>query len=457
MTPNLATPYSALAAAAPRRAVLRHLGPGILLAATSVGASHILLAPEAGARYELQLVWLVLAVHVLKYPAFEMAPRYVAGRDESLLEAYAAAPGPRHWAVWLGLGDMTVQAVGLVAALVGLTAAFVVEAAGVAGIAGATRPGATPLAAALLAAGLLALLRWGRYRALRAVNLFLLLALAAGTLLAFLGAPPTGVRPTALLPGLPAGSLLLVAAILGFMPTSIGVSIWQSLWALEQRRTSSAAYPTGLAGHDAERIARLRSSLLDLRLGYGLSAVLAAIFVCLGATLLHPRGLVPQGREVALVLSELYALSLGEWMRPVFLGTAFAALATTCYTMMDGFPRSFVAACRVLRGEAAVPEDAADADQGRVYWSFLLAVTFGGMALLAVLPDPASWVKWVGAIGLLVSPVYYVLNLWAVRRRVTDPRIRPGRLLVILAFAGVVFLAATAVLFLWTLLAPAAA
>jgi amino acid transporter len=172
---------------------------------------------------------------------------------------------------------------------------------------------------------------------------------------------------------------------------------------------------------------------------------MAVLFVCLGAVLLHPRGLVPEGPDVAVVLSRLYTLVLGEWMRPLVLAMAFAALFTTCYTMMDGFPRSFVAARRVLRGH---PSYGGRVD--RVYWTFLLTVTFGGMAILSLVPDPAKLVKAVGAFGLVLSPVYYVLNLWAVTRLVDDPDLRPGKATVVLAIAGILAMVGTAVLLLTT-------
>ncbi|MEM8964244.1 MAG: divalent metal cation transporter [Acidobacteriota bacterium] len=414
--------------------LLGALGPGILLAATSVGASHILLSPEAGARFGVDLVWLIVLVHVIKYPAFAFAPRYVAAQNESLLDAYAHVPGPRNWAVWLGLGDMALQAIGLIAALVGLTASFLVVAVG--------GPSLT-VWSLLLTAVLLVLLRWGRYRSLRLVNLVLMLSLVLGTVIAFTAAPPSlDMVPQMLTPSFPAGSLLLVAAILGFMPTSVGVSIWQSLWALEHRR---------LRPDNADKLERLRNGLLDVRLGYGLSVLLAVLFVSLGAVLLAPRGLVPEGPEVALTLSRLYTLVLGDWMQPVFLAMAFCALFTTCYTMMDGFPRSFIAALRVLRGDSAVSSEPHGAPLlGRPYWVFLLSTTFLGMAILALAPDPALLVKIVGAFGLLLSPVYYALNLWAVTRRIEDPRLRPDGVIVTVAMAGIVFMVLIAGLLLWT-------
>ena len=96
----------------------------------------------------------------------------------------------------------------------------------------------------------------------------------------------------------------------------------------------------------------LRLGLFDLRVGYVLSAVLAVVFISLGANLLKPRGLTPDGVDVALTLSKLYTEVLGDWMFPVFMLAAFAAMFSTAYSVMDGFPADLLAApSRALSGE----------------------------------------------------------------------------------------------------------
>ncbi len=403
------------------------------------------MSPEAGARFGYALIWLVIVTHLVKYQAFACAPRYVAARSESLLDAYAAAPGPRHWAIWMGMVDMTIQAVGVIAALVGLTGSFLMAAVGGPGITGW---------GLLLTGVLLGLLRWGRYGSLRALNLLLIGALALGTVVAFAAAAPASSVVTEMVrsiadPQLPVGSLLLVSAILGFMPTSIAVSVWQSLWALEQQRLRSG-HQTGQSTRSttADRQQQLRRGLVDLRLGYGLSAALAVMFVTLGAILLHPQGLIPEGPAVATTLSELYTARLGPWMQPVFLSVAFFALFSTCYTMMDGFPRAFVAARRVLHGKPATSDKPPTSE--RTYWVFLVVTTFSGMTLLAMTPDPTRLVKIVGALGLLLSPIYFALNLWAVTRRIADPSLRLNRLGMAAGLIGILFMLFTAGLLLWT-------
>ena len=59
----------------------RSLGPGILLAATSIGGSHLVLGPRAGMLYGTSLLWIVVVAHRRRRVAEEVdvADRLVAG------------------------------------------------------------------------------------------------------------------------------------------------------------------------------------------------------------------------------------------------------------------------------------------------------------------------------------------------------------------------------------------
>ena len=64
------------------------LGPGILLAATAIGVSHLVYSTRAGASYGFGLLWLIVVANLFKYPFFEFGPRYAAATGESLLQGY---------------------------------------------------------------------------------------------------------------------------------------------------------------------------------------------------------------------------------------------------------------------------------------------------------------------------------------------------------------------------------
>ncbi|RKZ12505.1 hypothetical protein DRQ32_03590 [bacterium] len=418
--------------------LLRNLGPGLLLAATSIGGSHIALAPTAGARYGYALLWLVILAHLLKYHAFEFGPRLALGAQMSLLEGYRRLPGPRNWALWLGMIDMCLESVGVLAAVAGFTASILAAAFG----------GSTPPWTVVVVAAAAAMLFVGRYRLLSLATALMLLGLSIGTIIAFLSAPPAPAEiGRGLVPSLPSGSLLLMAAILGWMPTGIGVSIWHSLWLREDPRflPDPTLTPGSREAH-SDKLRKFRRGIRDMRIGYLLSAVLAVMFLGLGAAVLRPAGLVPEGVDTALTLSRIYTERLGAWMQPVFLVVAFSAMFSTTYTVMDGMPRTLTAAWRHIRDE----RDADRGDRGRLYWICLGAMAVGSLGIVAVVSDPIRLITVLAAVTFLFSPLWFVLNTWCVRKFVTDPQMRPSMGALIMAVLGIVFMLGTAGLLIYT-------
>lgn len=398
-------------------------GPGLLLAATSIGGSHLLLAPELGARFGYGLLWLVVVAHLLKYAAFEAGPRYTAMTGEALLAGYARVPGPRAWPLWMGLVDMLIESVGVLAAVIALTASLLRGFFGV---------GSLPLWG--LGVGLTALvLVWtGGYRRLSRITLALMAALVLGTLAVFLATPSLDLTKAGrgLLPGpLPPAAWLLAASVLGWMPTGVGVSIWHSLWL----QRSLEREPIG------DRRETLRWACADTRRGYLLSLVLALVFVCLGAAVLQPHHVVLADQtEVALTLSSLYGAAF-PWMGPVFLMIAFTTMFSTCYAAMDGFPRTLVATLDLLRGKTRCMQP----ESRKIYRLYLLVATFGGLGVLAAVPDPVRLIQILGALTLLFTPAYAALNHYCVCRLTADP---PGLLWRSFSVAGILFFAIAALL-----------
>jgi Mn2+/Fe2+ NRAMP family transporter len=410
------------------------LGPGILVAATSIGASHIVMSPVAGARFGFALLWVVVFAHLLKYHAFEFGPRFATATGGSLLEGYARVPGPRHWPLYVFLLGTVLQGVAVLAGVVSVTAAVAY-----AGWGGLTLP-----SWGVLLATLIVVLLWtGRYWGLDFLNKIMMLLLVLASLVAFFAAPPPATAYRHLiLPIIPEGSIFLLAALVGWMPTGLDVSIWHSLWAKEKEKT----WKKYAGGESTELRGRMyRAALFDMRLGYGVSLVLGLVFLSLGAVLLQPRGLVPQGAEVAKTLSDVYTTVLGDWMYPVFITAAFFAMFSTAYAVMDGFPRAFAETLRLLfsRGK---PERVGR----RAYWIFLLSIYALAVAFLTFLPRPVLLVTAAAALSLLFAPLYYVLNYYCVTRLMRDEEYRPGRPARALALAGIVFVTAGAVLFLYT-------
>jgi len=431
---------------------IRWIGPGLVLAATAIGASHLVLAPTAGAAFGYALLWVMGFSHFIKYPAFESGPRFAAATGTSLLDGYARVPGPRGWALSVFLLGTVVQGVTVLAGVLGVAAAVTYAAFPILPI---------PAWSLVLGLAIAALLATGGFDGLSALSKWMLAGLTAMTVFAFVARPPgPGFIEGLVRPRIPPESVVLLAAILGWMPTGIDVAVWHSMWALERReewarrRTRSTRADRGIAAR------AFATGRLDLWLGYGLSLVLSVLFVSLGAEVLAPAGLVPRGPDVAVTMARLYTESLGAWVYPLFMVAAFFGMFSTAYGVLDGFPRAFAQTVVRLWGRRrpASPEPDPDdpsriARSGRrttpVYWGFL----FGSLALALVetvwIPDPVALVTVAAIVSFLLAPVLYALNHYCVTRLIEDPGLRPGPAMRAWSWIGMLGVTAASGFFLW--------
>lgn len=416
---------------------IRWMGPGLVMAATAIGASHLVLAPTAGAAYGTTLLWLVVATHLFKYPAFDFGPRYAVATGTSLIDGYARVPGPRGWALWIFLAGTVVQGFSVLAGVLSVSAV----------VARAVVPALSvtqwSFVLGVVAAGLLYA---GRFDGLSALSKAMLIVLATMTVIAFLATPPPASAWIDLVrPGIPDGSLLLVVAILGWMPTGIDVSVWHSLWALERREAWSERAHDRRSGTSADstdpsgRV--LTIARIDLGVGYGLSFVLGLLFLALGATVLRPTGTIPQGGEVAVAIARLYTDVLGEWALLPFLSAAFFGMFSSTLGVMDGFPRAFTATVARLRSEPGREE--------AWFWGFLLVSLALALIEIMALEDPVVLVTVAAVASFVLAPVTYALNTWCVTRQTEAPSLAPGPLLRSWALVGIVCMAVASGLFSW--------
>jgi Mn2+/Fe2+ NRAMP family transporter len=392
----------------------------MIVAATAIGTSHIILSPVAGARFGYGLIWLVLFAHLFKYPAFEFGPRFAIANRVSLIRGFQDVPGPKNWALWVFLGTTTLQGLTIFAAVISVTASIMLVSLG-----GLSYPAWIVLLGFLI----IILHRTGKYPALALGSKLALGVLVVVSVIAFAAAPP---RPSEwaqmLIPGLPAGSVLLAAAIFGLMPTGINVAIWHSLWAVEHLEEWEKTAK--------DKREMLELGMTDLRVGYWLSAILAVVFVSLGANLLQPRGLTPNGIDVALTLSKIYTELLGDWMFPVFMLASFAAMFSTSYSVMDGFPRTFASLVRTLFPSNRFLHKSVNP----AYWIFMVVIFAFAVAVNTLVPNPVLMVTLVGVVSLLVAPVLYALNYYCVTRLIPDESMRPSRAMRIWALAGILIM-----------------
>jgi Mn2+/Fe2+ NRAMP family transporter len=422
-----------------------------VLAATAIGASHLVLAPTAGAAFGYALLWVMPFSHLIKYPAFEFGPRFAAATGTSLLDGYARVPGPRGWALAVFLLGTVVQGVTVLAGVLGVAAAVAV----------AVFP-ALPLPVWSMVLGLViaALLASGGFDALSALCKWMLLGLTIMTVLAFVARPPgPGFLEGLLRPRIPRESVILLAALLGWMPTGIDVAVWHSMWSLERRdewiRRGARSERAGTS--DAARA--FATGRLDLWIGYGLSLVLSILFLALGAEVLRPAGLIPQGADVAITMARLYTDSLGAWVLPLFMIAAFFGMFSTAYGVLDGFPRAFARTVVRLSGGRGGAASRVGAPVGpdpwvgrrtmRAYWGFLFSSLALALAETVWIPDPVVLVTVAAFVSFLLAPVLYALNHYCVTKLIDEPDLRPGPGMRAWSWLGMLGMGGAAAFFLW--------
>lgn len=381
------------------------LGPGLIWAGTAVGVSHLVQSTRAGAGYGLTLWWVVALALITKYPGFEAAQRYTAATGTSLLEGYRRQGT---WTLWVFLAQ-TLVTMCIVEAAVTIVTAGMASAL----ISDALSPVTWSVILLTVCTGVLAI---GRYQLLDTVMKVLMVVLSISTLLAVLALVPNLTsEQVALTPPLPELTPLHVgflAALIGWMPAPLDTAVWHSMWTVEAARSDD-----GVVDPDEAR--------LDFHVGYFGASFLAVCFLVLGAGTIYGTGQeVPASAAAfAALLVDVYAQALGEWARPLILVTAFTTMVSTTLAVTDGFPRSLAWAWRRM-GSA---ETMGEAEDPRVYWSSLLVVVLGGLAIIQFfVGNLKSLVDLATTVSFVLAPVLAVFNYRAVTAPEVPETARPG-------------------------------
>lgn len=409
----------------------RALGPGILLAGAAIGGSHLVWSSRAGALYGWSLIWAIVLINVLKYPFFRYAQRYTAATGHSLLHGYRRLG--RGW-LWLFLVVSLPLSVVIIAA-VGLLAAVLI-ATGVLGLK-ADVPETIALAKHLtlgLGVACTALVAFGCYRWLDRVVKAVIVVLAITTLLAAVLAA-VGERPAAVEVVAQPLTLAFVVSLMGWMPAPIDITAWSSLWML------------GKAEDEGRRIG-VREAMFDFNVGYVGTALLALVFLAMGALLVFGSGASVPGTGIGFTrqLLQMYTDAIGGWAFWIVLACMVATMVSTTLTCIDGYGRSCAVSIGLLRGQA---------DRLPRGWHVgLMAAMSLAAALLIYLAigNLLDLLKIAAVISFLTSPLYGLLNLLAMRDPAIPPACRPGRAMVVFSWLSLVVMTGLGIAFVITLL-----
>ncbi|EKO3560828.1 Nramp family divalent metal transporter [Vibrio fluvialis] len=401
--------------------LLRSLGPGIMMAAAAVGGSHLVASTKAGAIYGWQLAVLILLVNLFKYPFFKAGVQYTMGTGDSLVEGYAKMGKPYLWiftvlAVFSGIVN-TAALLMFSASLLSYFIPFELS---------------MPVLCGIVLATCLIILFAGHYRALDTLSKVIMAVLTIATLLAVViaAANPAPVPVTTEGPSpwtLAAIGFLVVT--MGWMPAPIEISSLTSVWLKSQCRQQRVT---------------AQSALFDFNVGYIGTAILAIVFLALGALVLHGTGveLSKSGVGFSHQLVGLYASTIGEWSRYLIAVIAFFCIFGSTITVIDGYSRVIAESQRLLKEQKE--------QSPKVLQGWMILVSAASLAIIVFFASALMpMLNFAMIMAFMTTPVFALLNYVLVTRTELPDELKVGPKLKALSILGLIYLFGFLALFIW--------
>ncbi|GAB3536970.1 hypothetical protein GCM10027443_28690 [Pontibacter brevis] len=429
-------------------------GPGLIWMLSSVGSGSVLFTPRVGSRYEYSLLWIALIVFVLMWVMIKEVGRYTVVTGKTILDGFRDISGRSGWALWLIFVPQIVAAV--------------VTIAGIAALAGSALMIAFPGNQLTYAIGLIVLsiilVVSGRYAWVeRATNALaaLLVAIVVVTAARVISSPQALLAGA--VPSIPSDfDIDFVLPWVGFILAGAAGIMWFSYWVVARQYGGPQANPSDVQNmttdededENEERSQKLRQwiKIMSTTAAIGVlgGGLIIVAFTVLGAELLAPEGIVPEGIQVAEDLTRLLSEVWGEAGYWMLITAIVIALGGTVLANQDGWGRMFADATIVLlapwfeknekvefknRNEIHTKEDL-PRSQHLFYSSItqrrklknIYAVLFCAVIpilLLFIVQDPVDILSIGGAVAAAHTPVVVFLTMYLNYKKLPK-RLSPG-------------------------------
>ncbi|GAB6260449.1 divalent metal cation transporter [Photobacterium sp. CCB-ST2H9] len=401
--------------------LIRSLGPGIMMASAAVGGSHLVASTKAGAIYGWQLAAIILLVNLFKYPFFRAGIQYTMGTGKSLVEGYDD----------MGRGYLLVFFVlNLISSIVNTAALLLFSAS----LLGYFMPGELPLSvlSAMVLAACLIILMAGHYKALDGLSKVIMSVLVIATISAVVIAAGNGSVAPADYEGPSAWTLAsfgFIVVMMGWMPAPIEISCLTSLWLKSQRQ---------------EQTVTTRSALFDFNVGYIGTAILAIVFLSLGALVLYGSGteLKASGIGFSHQLVSMYASTIGEWSRYLIAVIAFFCIFGSTITVIDGYSRALAEAQLLIQKKPLA--------QNRYINGWMIIVSVLAMAIILFFTSALMpMMNFAMVLAFMTTPVFAYLNYRLLTGASLPAEMKLSLGMKYLSWAGLVYLYGFLVAFIW--------
>lgn len=396
-------------ASRPRQSSWKYIGPGIVVAATGVGAGDLVATLIAGSKFGYTLMWAAVIGCVVKISLAEAAGRWHLATGRTLFDGWRSL-GPWttvYFAVYVVLWGFIYGATAMSSSALPIVALF---------------PEGPGLKFWAIVTGLigLAFVWFNRYAVFEKVMTVLIgIMFVVVVYVAARVVPDVGASFAGLLPVLPDGSLLYTLGLIG----GVGGTI------------TMAAYGYWVNAKGWSNSSWMKVMRLDNRVAYITTGIFVVAMLIVGAELLHAsqtaltsgdRGLIDLGK----VLEDRFGAGTAKLFLVGFFATSFSSLIGVWHGVSLMFA-DFVERFRAPAAGAAktAEHEGADVAERRQrslpFRAYLLWLTFPPMTLLW-LDEPFGLVIAYGVLGAFFMPFLALTLLWLLNSSRTPGEWRNG-------------------------------
>ncbi len=371
------------------------IGPGLVVAATGVGAADMVATLVAGSRFGYALLWAVILGVVLKIVLVEGAGRYTLATGKTIFEGWRSLG---KWTTWyfgpyIMLWGFVYGATAMSSAALPLAALF---------------PGLPlPVWAVIMGLAGLTMVWFGRYETfekITAVLVGLMFVTVVG--LAAIARPDFGAMARGLVPLIPEGGVLYTLALAGGVGGTITLAAY-GYW-LREKGWSTPRW--------------MKVMRIDNRMAYVMTGIFVIAMLIVGAEVVSAAGVTLSAGDRGLVdlstvLNEKYGVVVGT----AFLVGFWAASFSSIIGVWNGVSLMFADFWGNMRGKASGHPDTRVG--GKYFKFYLLWLTFPPMILL-LLGQPIGLILAYGVLGSLFMPFLAVTLLGLLNSKNVDKQWR---------------------------------
>jgi Mn2+/Fe2+ NRAMP family transporter len=419
---------------------VRFLGPGMITSAAVVGSGELLTATTLGARVGFILFWLVFVSTFVKVWVQVELARWSISTGRPAISGYADVPpriAGRGWVAWLVLLMFLQFLIGQAGVIGGSALAFSMLMP-IGGDSFSTLSiGVWVLILVIVAIGIHLANRYAVVENISTVLVALVTTFAVVTVLLVQFtefAWSAGDLGNGLRFQIAAGGMGVALSMFGMTGVGAGEITAYTYWVVEK---GYAAWSGPNDGSEAwVRRARgwIRVMKVDAWVAWVVYTISTAAFYMLGAAVLQPQGLEPEGTDVLDTISSIFSGTVGEWGGVLFLVGAGVALFKTIIANVPSLGRQVANTLSVFG--AFDWTDMEVRDRWMRVIMIVLPITWGTLAVLV--QSPLALVIVAGILNALFLMGVAVATLYLSWTQ-TDPAVKDGTpfmvLLVISAIA----------------------